>query len=152
MKGTEISLSTFLPPDLEQIRVPRFMLQPILENAIHHGLITGRPLHIRMVFQRDTDDMLTIVISNDGREISPEQLREIREKIAHAREWLDQGGKSIGLANVKRRLELMYGDAAGVEVSSGSEKTSFSIRIPMKSQNLTAPQETGEMLNEYSGG
>ena len=151
MKGTEISLETDLPPDLEHVRVPRFMLQPILENAIHHGLISGQTLRICMVFRRAPGDLLTIVITNDGREISDEQLCQIREKTAHAREWLDQGGKSIGLANVKRRLELMYGDAATMEVASGSGRTSFSIRIPMKAREALTNGKAGGSENEYSG-
>lgn len=150
MKGTEISLTTSLPPDLEEVRVPRFMLQPILENAIHHGLISGQPLHINMVFRREPGDLLTVIVSNDGREISGEQLLQIRDRINHARESLDQGGKSIGLANVKRRLELMYGDAAEMEVSSSGGQTSFSIRIPIKPREASSDQ-AGGLFSAYSG-
>ena len=152
MKGTEISLETDLPPELEQIKVPRFILQPIIENAIHHGLISGQTLHIRISFCREDGDMLSVVISNDGREISGEQLDRIREKITHAREWLEQGGKSIGLANVKRRLELVYGDAAAMEVSSAGGRTTVRIRIPMKIRDAGIAKKAGGPDDEYTGG
>lgn len=152
MKGTEIILETELPPELKQVRVPRFILQPIMENAIHHGLVSGHAMHIHISFCREEGNMLAITISNDGREISPEQLGQIREKISHAREWLDQGGKSIGLANVKRRLELMYGDDAEMEVCSRKGSTVVQIRIPMKAGESGITEQTGGPENEYSGG
>ena len=151
MKGTEIFLETELPADLEQVKVPRFILQPIMENAIHHGLISGQALHIHVSFHREEGDLLAIAIINDGREISTEQLNQIREKTAHAREWLDQGGKSIGLVNVKRRLELMYGDAAEMAVSSGNGRTSVRIRIPMKARESGTAEQSGGLSSEYTG-
>ena len=151
MKGTEISLETDLPQELEQFRVPRFILQPVIENAIHHGLVSGQTLHIRIAFSMEEGDRLGIVICNDGRGISSEQLSQIREKIQHAREWLDQGQKSIGLVNVKRRLELMYSDAAKMEVSSGNGRTSVRICIPMRTEELGASEKSGGGHNEHTG-
>ena len=82
--------------------VPSFLLQPLVENAVRHGLVDSRsPLQVR-VGATVTQAMLTVVISDDGPGMDG-----------------GEGRDGIGLANTRARLRGLYADAASLALSSG---------------------------------
>ena len=98
--------------------VPSMLLQPIVENAIKHGLaprLAGGQIHIRT---HRRDGRLTIEIDNNGMGMSPERLREVY-------------GGGIGISNVHERLRLLYGDQFEMDIrSQAGEGTQIRIEIP----------------------
>jgi two-component system, LytTR family, sensor kinase len=98
------------PASLEVI-VPAMLIQPIVENSIKHGLapkISGGTIFLR---SRVSDGMLVIEVEDDG--------VGIVEPGSEASEWNPrQHGTGIGMANVRERLNVLYSDAARVEVES----------------------------------
>lgn len=107
--------------------MPSFLLQPLIENSIIHGLegqIEKGKLSIVIVRE---DDRLCFSISDDGKGMDREQLDRLRKQ-CRGRET----GRSIGLANVYRRLWLLYGDACRFELWSAPGKgTRISFEIPV---------------------
>lgn len=89
------------PPELRDMEIPRFLLQPIVENSLRHGLtpdLANPHLQVRAVLQ---DHVLLISVSDNGKG------------------FLDSGNaKGIGLANVQQRLKLLYGDSSDLQVKS----------------------------------
>ena len=87
-------------PGLENVRLPSLILQPILENAIKYA-ITPRAEggSIDVSASRD-EDLLRIRIEDDGPGMPPEGDPRRR--------------RGVGLANARERLELIYGDRAGL--------------------------------------
>ena len=85
--------------------VPSMLLQPIVENAIKHGLaprLAGGQIHIRT---RRHDGRLAIEIDDNGMGMSPERLLEVY-------------GGGIGISNVHQRLRLLYGDQFEMDIRS----------------------------------
>ncbi len=98
--------------------VPSMLLQPIVENAIKHGLaprLSGGQIHLRT---RRQDGKLAIEIDDNGMGMSPERLSEVY-------------GGGIGMSNVHERLRLLYGDQFVMDIRSREgEGTQIRIEIP----------------------
>ncbi len=98
------------PASLDAI-VPAMLIQPIVENSIKHGLspkVSGGTIYLRT---RVADNMLVIEVEDDG--------VGIVEPGSEVSEWDEpQHGTGIGMANVRERLNVLYSDAARVEVES----------------------------------
>jgi len=98
--------------------VPSMLLQPIVENAIKHGLaprLAGGQIHIRT---KHRDGRLTIEIDDNGMGMSNERLLEVF-------------GGGIGISNVHERLRLLYGDHFAMDIrSQEGEGTQIRIEIP----------------------
>jgi len=100
--------------------VPRFFLQPMIENAYLHGL-EQRAGRIQITVQR-TQDRLTILIADNGKGMSPETLSKLRDEMKSLRGPLpeDISGRlsGIGITNVYERLYLIYGNEFGLLLDS----------------------------------
>jgi two-component system, LytTR family, sensor kinase len=100
-----------LDPASLEVVVPAMLIQPIVENSIKHGLapkISGGTIYLR---SRLSNGMLVIEVEDDG--------VGIVEPGSEASEWnAPQHGTGIGMANVRERLNVLYSDAARVEVES----------------------------------
>jgi two-component system LytT family sensor kinase len=120
-----------LDPASMEIVVPTMLIQPIVENSIKHGLspkISGGTIYLR---SRVVDGMLVVEVEDDG--------VGIVEPGSDVSEWnTPQHGTGIGMANVRERLNVLYSDAARVEVESRTGAGTI-VRIL-----LPVPQ-TGEM-------
>ncbi|WP_274654386.1 sensor histidine kinase [Paenibacillus humicola] len=102
-------------PDTLKTIVPPFILQPLIENAIVHGLNMkpgkGR-VEIRGRFQGDD---LVLTVSDDGPGIEPSRLSEIQSALSRLPDNFETG---IGLMNVHQRIQLHYGKSYGLSVRS----------------------------------
>lgn len=129
MKGSEISLDIDLPQSLRCSTVPRFTLQPLLENAIQHGFVKGAPLHLHVSFQAKHGGFaLHITVSNDGKPIPPDRLAQLNAYLQQPAEDHPAGG--VGLRNIKRRLVLFYGETVSMTVASDVQNTQVTITLP----------------------
>ena len=100
--------------------VPRFIIQPIVENAIRHaGQGQAGVLHIFLTAVLE-DDRMRITVSDDGVGIPAETLLQLRQKMEDGQTSYKYGSKpsSIGLYNINARIKLIYGDAYGISVES----------------------------------
>jgi len=107
-----------ISPDALDAFVPSMLLQPMIENAIKHGLaprLEGGQISVRAEL---ANGRLAIEIKDNGMGIPPERLREVYA-----------GG--IGISNVNERLRLLYGNQFKMEIrSEGGQGTSIEIEIP----------------------
>lgn len=119
--------------DLLGSKVPRFVLQPIIENSITHGL-TDQPcgIRIRIEAERAGRDM-TIVVSDTGTGIPETKLQEIRSSLeADETGSVSARSESIGIPNVHRRIRLNFGLEYGISIlSTEGSGTRVSIRVPI---------------------
>ena len=110
-----------LDPATLDLIVPSMVLQPLVENSIKHGLaprIEGGSIHLR---SRVTDGVLILEVQDDGVGIS----------IAGDSATVGPGA-GIGMSNVAERLEVLYGDAATMTVSSADgQGTLVTLRVPV---------------------
>lgn len=104
-----------LPAEIPTMRVPCLTLQPLLENAVRHGIercASGGVIHIQLVASAR---FVTIVLMNP--------VGENRKR---------HSGNGIALANIRRRLELMYGEGAGLTTSSQNGQYRVKLVIPVQ--------------------
>lgn len=111
-----IYTQTIDSPALLSCKVFKFSLQPLIENAITHGINGKRqPGQIQLHVTREQEDLL-IYITDDGVGISQQQIDQI---LAHDEDITEELlFKKIGLKNIDRRLKLEYGDRYGIQIRS----------------------------------
>ena len=122
-------------PDLEEYLLLPLLLQPIVENAIVHGLEqVGENGQIDIRVDVPEDELLRIAISDNGCGMSTEQLETLR--IRMAQKTLDRTA-SIGLCNINQRIRLYYGESYGMTIESiQGEGTCITLKIPVKFRNV----------------
>ncbi|MCW2608121.1 MAG: yehU [Frankiales bacterium] len=121
--GERLQVTLQVAPEVLTVAVPFLCLQPLVENAVKHGLEEGRgSAHIRVVAEDGGADCC-ITVEDDGAGADPEKVRA-------ALGGTGSGG-SIGLGNVDARLRAVYGDDAGlvVETAPGAG-TKVTLRVP----------------------
>lgn len=109
--------------DAEHMACPRFLLQPLIENAIVHGASAViRPVHIRLQ-ATEMDREIKIEISDNGNGIPPDKLLELRERLSKNDEHrkAEEPG-SVGLWNVNERIKSFFGGESRLEVTSEQGK------------------------------
>ena len=121
--GERLQLRMKVAPEVLAVRVPFLAIQPLVENAVRHGLAPKAGTGTVTLTVRDIGPEAEISVEDDGVGAEPERIRQVLD--GHGR------GGSVGLGNVDARLRQTYGDDHGlvVETARGSGmKVSF--RVP----------------------
>ncbi|MDD5898631.1 MAG: histidine kinase [Clostridia bacterium] len=109
---SEITLEFDIPQPLLSNRIPRMLLQPLIENARLHGFqyakIAGGTIQVSIAAE---DKALVIKVENDGAGIPAEKIMELNAST------LQKGGH-IGIANITERIRLLYPQTGSVEICS----------------------------------
>ncbi len=114
--------------DTEQLKIMPFLLQPIAENAVLHGL-EGITDHGELVICVEEEDDLRIRITDNGEGMTEEELEHLREMMKNQEEIPK---KSIGLSNIERRIRLRYGETYGMTIDSRKgEGTTVILKLPV---------------------
>ena len=111
--GDRLTVEFDCPDDLLDVPLPNFILQPLVENAIKHAVApTSAPVVIRVGARREGDDVV-LSVSDNGRGAAT------------------TGGTGVGLANTRRRLEVIYGSTARLETIAHDSGYIAMIRFPL---------------------
>lgn len=103
-------------PELGGVNVPNFILQPIVENSLLHGLRDrGYRGEVRVCARRTAQGRLELSVRDDGGGFAPGKKAEIDELLArYARSPQKLTGSSIGILNVQKRIKLLCGKEYGL--------------------------------------
>lgn len=127
----KIGYSISVDEQAKSARVFKLFLQPLVENAIVHGLKPvklGNRIDIR-AYVDDATASVIVEVEDNGRGMEPEKLKTIQEMLSGAGN--PEGSPSLGLRNVNERIRLTYGEAYGMEIRSGRvEGTLVRVRLP----------------------
>ncbi|CAM4400705.1 sensor histidine kinase [Paenibacillus alkaliterrae] len=111
----KISLNILCREDLKQVQIPRMLLQPIVENAIFHGIAPkDEDGSIDIEVDQNAHDIV-IRITDDGIGMDEERLQQL---LMNESERSNKGMTNIGLNHVHQTIQLYYGAAYGVSVTS----------------------------------
>ncbi|MBP8148897.1 MAG: histidine kinase [Limnohabitans sp.] len=112
--GPRMAFELDLPPALAKAPVPRFILQPLVENAIRHGLepqVSGGRIEVQA---RAEGAQLLLTVRDNGSGISELALADAARPLTPATE---RPSASWGLSHVRQRLHTLYGPRAGMHIS-----------------------------------
>lgn len=116
-----------IPENLMEYNIPKLTLQPLVENALYHGVKNRRGIGHIDVLGIDDGDYIILKVIDDGAGMKPEQLEALREGIYEDRHT------GLGLLNVHNRLKLYYGEDYHISFDSVfGEGSTITIRIPKK--------------------
>lgn len=129
MYGGDLRVVWDIEPELSEEQIPKNMIQPLVENALFHGLIDQESGmldgELRIALQR-TDDGLLLTVRDNGVGIEPEKLEELLRRTRRP----DERGSKIGLSNIRSRLYYLYGSADCLTIESApGQGTTISIRF-----------------------
>ncbi|MDQ3012713.1 MAG: histidine kinase, partial [Acidobacteriota bacterium] len=117
--GDKLHFQKFIAPEASAVKIPALTIQPLIENAIKHGI--GRRNQGGAITLSATlrDGRLSIAVADTGVGIATNEMHDLLER-------------GIGLSNVNRRLLKLYGEAAKLKVDSAPDQgTTVSFAIPL---------------------
>lgn len=130
-----ISFESNIPDKLMTALLPKFTLQPIIENAISHGISDNSHALFITVTVRQKGERLLFCLKDNGTGIPPEKLSALNDILHNTGHTSDiaSNGHSVGLKNVNTRLELYFGQESRLSITStpGLE-TCVSFEIPYR--------------------
>lgn len=125
-KGSaELSISC--PEELRSLIIPKSILQPLVENSLRHGLIdedSGELRGLVTVSASQKEDRLVLQVADNGRGMEPAVLQKLMQG-----ETLEENRRHIGLSNIRKRLEYLYGGKAEFRIAS-EDGTVITIILP----------------------
>ncbi|WP_426448870.1 cache domain-containing sensor histidine kinase [Paenibacillus sp. S-38] len=139
-----------VPEHLLNVSVLKIVLQPIVENAIYHGIKERRgPGHIA-VEAEERWGLLLLRVRDDGAGMDAEKLRELQERLAASPASDDEQGEprepvSYGMMNVQARIQLAFGSSYGLTIESEAGRgTTVTIIHPLLRDGLQPVKRTSE--------
>lgn len=128
----KIAVRIHVPEELLQYQIPKLVIQPILENAITHGLAPKTSSgQVSLEVFRDKEDMVIQVV-DDGVGMRSNVLKKALDLGAADYETTVAGKHGIALANIQQRIHLLYGDEYGLAIESNlAEGTRITLRVPL---------------------
>ena len=124
-------------PETLSCIIPKMILQPLVENAIYHGLEPQKGNGTVTIRARLHNEELVVVVQDDGIGMAPEEVDRLRAALASPNAAIDRSfaKRSIGLANIAQRIRLFSRDRCAIEIRSRrGEGTSVCIRLPSRRQ------------------
>ncbi len=125
--ASALRLECSVPDELADSHVLSFFLQPIVENAVVHGIVpTSRPGTVTVSARREEED-LYVEVADDGVGMPSDHLQRLRQGL----ERREEGREGIGLGNVHERLRLSFGPRYGLSIEARpSEGTTVRLVMP----------------------
>ncbi len=119
--GERLDFNKSIDSSLLGIKVPKLLLQPLVENAIYHGVDKFRKQGKIYLIIRKIDQRVEIEVLDNGQGMTEENIRELNKNLNEGNDaylFSENSGMGIGLKNVNRRIKLFYGVEYGVRVES----------------------------------
>ncbi|KDR93804.1 two-component system, LytT family, sensor kinase [Peptoclostridium litorale DSM 5388] len=121
--GDKLSVVWDIDDDID-IKIPSFLIQPLVENSIKHGILKGAGFGTVRINAKKTPEGVVVSIEDDGMGISKDVIDCIYSGAESSR--TDKGG--IGLSNVHNRIRLMYGKGVTIERLPKGTRISFVVK------------------------
>lgn len=127
----EIFLSLNVPKKFQKIKIPKMSLQPLIENAVYHGvenMAEDTYIYIK-VFEKD--DIINIEVSDPGVGMDEKTLKELNDKLNSVEEVDEQADHGRALYNVQQRIRMYFGQEYGLKIfSKEGMYTKVLVQIP----------------------
>ena len=123
---------------LEEVYMLKLLLQPLVENALYHGIKNRRGGGRILVKVKRQNRIMTFTVADTGKGMSPEQLKaleeSLQEEVSTSQAAMEPGHSGFGMRNVDMRIRLYYKKQTGLLIQSGPEGTEVSFSIPIRTR------------------
>ncbi len=141
-----IELKIDLPDAFMGIKVPRVLLQPLVENCFSHSFNSSAKNFVIEISAVMNNRVISIKISDNGAGIDEDKLRAINNSLQNNTLIVGAKNNGVGLTNVNRRIKMEFGEAYGIRLESGMNRgTNVILTLPVSEDSLLI--ETGGLLN-----
>ncbi|MFS0868518.1 sensor histidine kinase [Paenibacillus xylanilyticus] len=130
-----------LPPELASLPLMPLIIQPVVENAIQHGIEGQQGAHRVTIDVKLEEDVIKIRVSDDGKGLTMDEIRILEARLESSAS--PEGTRGVGLWNVNQRLKNTYGELSGLQFST-NEWGGLSVLLLIHN-----PAEKGEILCDY---
>jgi two-component system sensor histidine kinase YesM len=123
-----------IDPEVTYVRVMPLILQPLVENALEHGISKSQDGGKVRIKAFRSEEKVLIVISNTGRQVDLEHVRFLLQNAA--------SNAHVGLRNVQQRIQTAFGTDYGIEVAAGEDQGALvTVTIPYRLSSFQEDQE-----------
>lgn len=133
LRHSDIIINMNIDPSILQYQMLKLLLQPLVENSVNHGIADDIANGMILVWGYRKEDTLIFTVSDNGSGMDEEQLQLLRD-------YLDDKNTaftSIGLKNIKKRIQLYYGEQYNLTIDSRpGQGTSVTLTLPVISDGL----------------
>lgn len=112
----------------------KLLLQPLVENAIYHGIKIKRGGGMIKVSGKMEGGNLVFSVKDTGLGMTKEQLSDLNERMKKGQPAVSEGGGGFGLVNVNMRIRLYYNQQEGLKIKSDAEGTEVSFTVPCRTR------------------
>ena len=130
-----------IPDDIGDFYILKLMLQPLVENALYHGIKIKRGGGTISVKGRVEDGNLVFSVKDTGYGMTPEQLSQLSERMKKGQPTVTERSGGFGLVNVNLRIRLYYNQTDGLKITSGPEGTDVEFKVPCRTREEITENE-----------
>ena len=124
-----------IPDEIGSCYILKLLLQPIVENALYHGIKIKRGGGTIYVSAKESDGYLNFCVKDTGCGMSAGQLEELNRRIKAENPMVSESGSGgFGLVNVNMRLRLYYNEPEELKITSGPTGTEVRFRVPCRTK------------------
>ena len=123
-----------IPDEIGKYYILKLLLQPLVENALYHGIKIRRGGGTIYVIAREEEGYLVFCVKDTGCGMTPEQLEELNKRIRKENPKISEGGGGFGLVNVNMRIRLYYNEPEGLQITSGPDGTEVCFKVPCRTK------------------
>jgi len=124
-----------IPDEIGDYYILKLLLQPLVENALYHGIKIKRGGGTILVSGRLEDGFLFFSVRDTGLGMSSEQLLELKDRMKKGQPSISEGRSGgFGLVNVNMRIRLYYNVTDDLTIESGAEGTTVSFKVPCRTR------------------
>jgi two-component system sensor histidine kinase YesM len=119
-----------IPDELKDFILPKLTLQPLVENALYHGIKIRRRKGFIRVSGRLENERLILEVADDGSGMTPERLDEVRASLVDGRR------EGFGMRTVHQRIQILFGSEYGLSVESEPDTgTRIIVTLPVQTMD-----------------
>ncbi|MFD0712924.1 histidine kinase [Paenibacillus sp. GCM10027626] len=137
----QLNLQVVIEPEYREKLIPKLLLQPLIENAIFHGILAKETnagtitLHIHTA--KEHPQLMELIVADDGAGMSAQRLQQMESQLMNA-----GSDDNIGLKNVWERIKLFYGPQCEIALSSEPMKgTIITMTIPKEKESVHSEED-----------
>lgn len=123
-----------IPDEIGHYYILKLLLQPLVENALYHGIKIKRGGGTIKVSARLEDDFLVFSVKDTGGGMTPEQIEGLKERMQKGQPSVSENSGGFGLVNVNLRIRLYYNQPEGLNIVSDSNGTEVSFKVPTRTR------------------